>query len=221
MVTKFGGQNFGYQICFCTRLFRNKLQWNLNKNSCIFIQEDALENVIWKIVAISSRPQCVNVFVFLQLQPPLRSSRLPPRNVWTRANTSIRASFTNAVLVKVLTAWTTRPSSRTTLRPIRSSLPCTYPTFGPTSSWTCRAGSKTWSAFCTLMWITTKITSVSSDERGNIFRPQQNGQYLADDILKFIFLYENCCTCICIQSFKFLKKRFPRVQSTLCQYWFR
>ena len=38
---------------------RNKLQWNLNRNSSIFIQENAFENVVWKMAAILSRPQCV------------------------------------------------------------------------------------------------------------------------------------------------------------------
>ena len=39
----------------------NKLEWNLKRNSYIFIQEKAFENVTWKIPAILSRPQCVNV----------------------------------------------------------------------------------------------------------------------------------------------------------------
>ena len=39
---------------------RNKFQWNLKQNSYIFIQENALENVVWKIAAILSLPQCVN-----------------------------------------------------------------------------------------------------------------------------------------------------------------
>ena len=38
---------------------RNKLQWNLNWNSYNIIQEDPFENVIWKMAAILSRPQCV------------------------------------------------------------------------------------------------------------------------------------------------------------------
>ena len=37
----------------------NKLQWNLNRNLNIFIEENAFENV-WKMAAILSRPQCVN-----------------------------------------------------------------------------------------------------------------------------------------------------------------
>ena len=40
-------------------ILENKHQWNLNKNLCIFIQENALENVLWKMVAILSQPQCV------------------------------------------------------------------------------------------------------------------------------------------------------------------
>ena len=40
---------------------RNKLQWNVNRNSYIFIQGNPFENVVWKMAAILSRPQCVNV----------------------------------------------------------------------------------------------------------------------------------------------------------------
>ena len=38
----------------------NKLQWNFNRNLYIFTQETAFENVVRKIAAILSRPQCVN-----------------------------------------------------------------------------------------------------------------------------------------------------------------
>ena len=37
----------------------NKLQWNLDGNLYIFIQENAFENVVWKMSAILSWPQCV------------------------------------------------------------------------------------------------------------------------------------------------------------------
>ena len=39
----------------------NKLQWNFNRNSNIFIQENAFESVVCKIAGILSRPQCVEV----------------------------------------------------------------------------------------------------------------------------------------------------------------
>ena len=39
----------------------NKLQWNLNRISNIFIQENEFENVVWKMAAILSRPQCVKL----------------------------------------------------------------------------------------------------------------------------------------------------------------
>ena len=38
---------------------RNKLQWNFNRNSNIFIQENAFESVVCEMAAILSRPQCV------------------------------------------------------------------------------------------------------------------------------------------------------------------
>ena len=37
----------------------NKLQWHLNPNLHIFIQENAFEDVVWKIAAILSCPQCL------------------------------------------------------------------------------------------------------------------------------------------------------------------
>ena len=38
----------------------NKFRWNSNRNSYIFIQENAFENIVCKIAVILSRPQCVN-----------------------------------------------------------------------------------------------------------------------------------------------------------------
>ena len=40
---------------------RNKLQWNFNRNSYIFIKENVFENVVCDMAAILSRPQCDNV----------------------------------------------------------------------------------------------------------------------------------------------------------------
>ena len=37
-----------------------KFQWNFNRNSNIFIQENAFENVVCEMASILSRPQCVN-----------------------------------------------------------------------------------------------------------------------------------------------------------------
>ena len=38
---------------------KNKLYWNLNRISHIFINEYAFENVVWKMAAILFRPECV------------------------------------------------------------------------------------------------------------------------------------------------------------------
>ena len=38
----------------------NKLQWNFNRNSNIFIEENTFENVVCEMLFISSRPQCVD-----------------------------------------------------------------------------------------------------------------------------------------------------------------
>ena len=39
---------------------RNKLKWNLKQNTKLSIQENAFENVVRKMSAILSRPQCVS-----------------------------------------------------------------------------------------------------------------------------------------------------------------
>ena len=38
----------------------NKLQWILNRNSFILIQENAFENIAWKMAAVLFGPQYVN-----------------------------------------------------------------------------------------------------------------------------------------------------------------
>ena len=40
---------------------RNKLKWNVNRNSFIFIQENPFENVVWEMAATLSRPQCIKL----------------------------------------------------------------------------------------------------------------------------------------------------------------
>ena len=38
----------------------NKFQLNVNRNSNIFIQENAIENFVFEMASILSRPQCIN-----------------------------------------------------------------------------------------------------------------------------------------------------------------
>ena len=45
---------------------KNKLRWNLNRNSYIFLQEKASENVVWKMAAILSG---VNMLSFVASLP--------------------------------------------------------------------------------------------------------------------------------------------------------
>ena len=47
----------------------NKLQWNLNRTSYIFIQENAFEIFVCEMASILSRPQCVNDWNFAILLP--------------------------------------------------------------------------------------------------------------------------------------------------------
>ena len=43
--------------------FRNKFQWNLKRNSCVFIQENVFENVVCEMVSILPRAQCATTQV--------------------------------------------------------------------------------------------------------------------------------------------------------------
>ena len=44
----------------------NQIKWKFNRNKIIFVQENALENIFWKMSAIYSRSQCVkNIFNLL------------------------------------------------------------------------------------------------------------------------------------------------------------
>ena len=52
-------QNLNQCCIIVNWTLRNKLQSNCIRNSKIFIQENAFENVIWKMSAILSWPQCV------------------------------------------------------------------------------------------------------------------------------------------------------------------
>ena len=63
-------------------ILSSKFQWNSNRNSNIFIEENMYENIVCKMVAILSRPQCVNkgciilsssrqlVGIVIQMLPP-------------------------------------------------------------------------------------------------------------------------------------------------------
>ena len=42
-------------------IVRNKFRWNLNRNSYIFVQGNAFENVVCNMAATFSQPQCVNI----------------------------------------------------------------------------------------------------------------------------------------------------------------
>ena len=59
----------------------NKLQWNLNRNWYIFIQENAFENIVCVTAAILSRPQCVKDLEYVGASP-VTSPKKWPTNSW-------------------------------------------------------------------------------------------------------------------------------------------
>ena len=56
----------------------NKFQWNFNRNLNIFTEENAFGNVVWKMAAILSRPQCDNGVAALDLL------RMAADNLWSQ-----------------------------------------------------------------------------------------------------------------------------------------
>ena len=55
-------------LTFCQLGHRDKLQWNFNQNTIIFIQENAFENAVCTMSAILFSPQCVTKLSKLSLQ---------------------------------------------------------------------------------------------------------------------------------------------------------
>ena len=43
----------------------NEFQWNYNRNSYLFILENAFKNVVCKMVSILSRPQCIDTMLLM------------------------------------------------------------------------------------------------------------------------------------------------------------
>ena len=54
---------------------RNRFQWNFNRYSYIFIQENSFENVVCEMASILSRPQCVYTSLVFQARWSLPTSR--------------------------------------------------------------------------------------------------------------------------------------------------
>ena len=61
-------------------ILRKKFRWNFNRNSYIFIQENALENAICKMTDMLSWPQCANNFHVISMLLPCFYSYMNPQS---------------------------------------------------------------------------------------------------------------------------------------------
>ena len=68
----------------------NKLQWNLNRNEYIFIQENAFENVVWKMAAI-----CLGLNVLKLYALPIKTSKTQPSFHFSR-NKTMKISYSKS-----------------------------------------------------------------------------------------------------------------------------
>ena len=71
-----------------------KHQWNLNRNSNIFIQENAFESVACETVAILSRPECVN-YIFWWNDLDIIHSQFVRMQVGSRSISKITTAYGN------------------------------------------------------------------------------------------------------------------------------
>ena len=73
---------------------RNKLQWNINQNSYIFIQENPFENVVWKMTAILSQPQWFKGLYYLMQQMHMFKlcSKISLENCWVLKSENLAKS---------------------------------------------------------------------------------------------------------------------------------
>ena len=68
------------------RTLGNKLQWNLNRNSNIFIEENTFENVICEMLFNSSWPQSVKISLKLVHRRPINNNpELVQIMTWSRS----------------------------------------------------------------------------------------------------------------------------------------
>ena len=83
----------------------NEIQWNFNRNLSIFIQGNAFQDVVWKMAASLSRPQCVKLNINWDVikyrsskycNSPQISSKFPLYHIdFSIHQFSIRTSFTH------------------------------------------------------------------------------------------------------------------------------
>ena len=98
---------------YCNWTLRNKLLWNLNQNSWIFIQENAVKNVVCEIVAILSRGRWVKEMVHTlchKLFPFWRSSGV------TRG--SVTKALLDNFLIKENYGFVKYPAIQVTRKPV-------------------------------------------------------------------------------------------------------
>ena len=60
-------------LIYCHLVPKELIQWNFNRKSNIFIQENAFESVVWNLAAILSRPQ---------RKLPYTQTHTKPNNKW-------------------------------------------------------------------------------------------------------------------------------------------
>ena len=75
----------------------------LNQNLYIFIQENAFENVVWKMTAILSLPQCVKTIVILQR--PVYIHIWDPSLVMTAPDNAMLPSVTMLTTESICSPW--------------------------------------------------------------------------------------------------------------------
>ena len=85
---------------------RNNIQWTANRKSYILIQENPIENVVWKMAAILSRLQCFKTNKLFDAKP-LHEPYWPHVNYWPHLNWSQHLKH-NTIYLSRKCAWKCR-----------------------------------------------------------------------------------------------------------------
>ena len=160
---------------------RNKLQWNFNRYSDIFSQENAFENVVCEMASILSRPQCVN------------------DGTWSDEKVIfLRGSLNSHLVAGCPNLISGMPETHERCPNLTNKL-----------SYSCRGIKGNFPVWYHLKIayiqkeLSCFVDTIPNDFRMhymhrighalwvNILRPRQNGRHLPDDILKWILLDEN------------------------------
>ena len=84
---------------------RNKLQWNVNRNSNSFIKENTSENVVCEMLSISSWPRCVNQYTMICIEKKCIICKYQPFFTGPSTVLLIRRPYSKWQMADIMAFW--------------------------------------------------------------------------------------------------------------------